>query len=289
MRTRTVSFLGCFLLAACGSGEGIQVVDHGAGGAGGDEGPAGTGGGGGVKPAGGGSGGGTAGSSGAGGGAAGMGGASGIEADTGAPPDDAGAPPGPDAGAGGATAAQVLFDGKTLTGWDGNPMIWSVKDEAIDGKSTNGGQLINTKDDYDDFRLIVSSRLLSMGNHLGICMFGARSAQWKYGGCMLVIPPQGGSWDYQKGGGLPGAMNVPHPAFPVADWHEAEILAHLKDGTIRMAVDGHEVLRWKDPNPGRLKKGPIGLQIHAGASEVQYKGISVEVAPKDDRLITVKN
>src|SRR5881392_3359771 len=35
-----------------------------------------------------------------------------------------------------------LFDGTTLTGWDGNPMIWSVKDGAIDGKSDNGGQLI---------------------------------------------------------------------------------------------------------------------------------------------------
>ena len=26
-----------------------------------------------------------------------------------------------------------LFDGKTLTGWDGNPKLWSVKDGAITG------------------------------------------------------------------------------------------------------------------------------------------------------------
>ena len=29
-----------------------------------------------------------------------------------------------------------LFDGKTLTGWDGNPTFWSVVDGAIVGRTT---------------------------------------------------------------------------------------------------------------------------------------------------------
>ena len=29
-----------------------------------------------------------------------------------------------------------LFDGKTLNGWDGNPLHWSVKDGAIVGENT---------------------------------------------------------------------------------------------------------------------------------------------------------
>jgi len=48
------------------------------------------------------------------------------------------------------------------------------------------------------------------------------------------------------------------------------------------------VTDYTDPNPGRRKKGPIGLQIHAHASEVQYKDITVEPAPTDNRLITLK-
>jgi hypothetical protein len=204
----------------------------------------------------------------------------GSMADASAPQSEAGGNP---------SAGNVLFDGKTLDGWEGNTALWSVKEGVIDGNTQKGGQLLNTKQDYDDFRFLVTSRLLTKGNHLGVCMFGSRSATFGYGGCMLVIPPQGGSWDYQKGGGLAGAKTFPHPAYDVSQWHQAEILGHLKDGTIRMAVDGVEVLQWKDANPGRLKKGPIGLQIHAGASEVQYKDISVEVAPKEDRLITVKN
>lgn len=53
-----------------------------------------------------------------------------------------------------------------------------------------------------------------------------------------------------------------------------------------MAVNGVEVTRYAE-DPARLRKGPIGLQIHAGASEVEYKDIAVEVDPKEDRLITV--
>jgi hypothetical protein len=37
-----------------------------------------------------------------------------------------------------------------------------------------------------------------------------------------------------------------------------------------------------------LKKGPIGLQAHAGNKDVRYKDIYIEVAPKEDRLITLK-
>jgi hypothetical protein len=54
-----------------------------------------------------------------------------------------------------------------------------------------------------------------------------------------------------------------------------------------MAVNGVEVTRYTDEDPTRLRRGPIGLQIHAGASEVEYKDLVVEVDPKEDRLVTL--
>ena len=80
----------------------------------------------------------------------------------------------------------------------------------------------------------------------------------------------------------------PHPDFDAHAWNETEILAHMGTGIIRMAVNGVEVTRYKDEDPTRLRKGPIGLQIHAGASEVEYKDLEIEVDPRDDRLLTVK-
>jgi hypothetical protein len=181
-----------------------------------------------------------------------------------------------------------LFDGATLTGWSGNPEIWSVKDGAIRGVAEKGGQLILTDGDYMDFRLILKSRLASEKNHLGVCFWGERRADWGYGQCILVIPPTGGMWDYHPGKKGPPREKLPHPDFDPHVWHETEILARFSTGTIRMAVNGVEVTRYKDADPTRLRKGPIGLQIHAGASEVEYKDLEIEVDPTEDRLVTVK-
>jgi hypothetical protein len=181
-----------------------------------------------------------------------------------------------------------LFDGATLAGWSGDPAIWSVKEGAIHGVAEKGGQLLLTSGDYADFRLILKSRLVSEKNHLGVCFWGDRRPDSGYGECILVIPPTGGMWDYHPGKKGPPREKLPHPDFDPHVWHETEILAHLRSGTIRMAVNGVEVTRYTDEDPARLRRGPIGLQIHAGASEVEYKDLEIEVDPKEDRLTTVK-
>jgi hypothetical protein len=182
-----------------------------------------------------------------------------------------------------------LFDGASLKGWSGNPTFWSVKDGAIHGVTNETrGELLLTDGDYGDFRLILKSRLVSESNHLGVCFWGERRADFRYGDCVLVIPPHGGMWDYRPGKGSPPRENIPHTKADPHQWHETEVLGNLKEGTLRMAVNGIEIVRYKDEDPARLKRGPIGLQIHSGASIVEYKDIEVEIDPKDDRLITVK-
>jgi hypothetical protein len=188
----------------------------------------------------------------------------------------------------GAAPRARLFDGASLAGWNGNPQIWSVKEGAIHGLVEKGGQLIVTDGDYTDFRLILKSRLVSEKNHLGVCFWGERKPDWGYGQCILVIPPSGGMWDYHPGKKGPPREKLPHPDFDPHVWHETEILAHMGTGIIRMAVNGVEVTRYKDEDPTRLRRGPIGLQIHAGASEVEYKELELEVDPHEDRLLTVK-
>lgn len=182
-----------------------------------------------------------------------------------------------------------IFDGTTLKGWSGNPTFWSVKDGAIHGVTNETrGELLLTDGDFGDFRLILKSRLVSDSNHLGVCFWGERRADFRYGECVLVIPPHGGMWDYRPGKGSPPRENIPHTKADPHQWHETEVLGNLKEGTLRMAVNGIEIVRYKDEDPARLKRGPIGLQIHSGASIVEYKDIEVEIDPKDDRLITVK-
>jgi hypothetical protein len=186
-------------------------------------------------------------------------------------------------------AGTALFDGVTLKGWNGDPAIWSVKDGAIHGVSETGSQLILSDGEYSDFRLILKSRLLSASNHLGVCFWGERKADWGYGECILVIPPTGHFWDYHPGmSDDPAYEKFAHPDLDPHVWHETEILARRRTGIVRVAVNGVEVTRYTDKNSTRLKKGPVGLQIHSGASEVEYKDIDIEVDPKEDRLVTVR-
>src|SRR5204863_8506594 len=77
-------------------------------------------------------------------------------------------------------------------------------------------------------------------------------------------------------------------------WCTTELLCNLEKGTMRAAVDGVEIARYKHAYPGerkdpekRIVAGPIGMFRHgAGASE--YKDIYVDANPRDDRLLTVK-
>jgi hypothetical protein len=57
-----------------------------------------------------------------------------------------------------------------------------------------------------------------------------------------------------------------------------------------VAVNGTAVVDWRDPEPERIKAGPIGLQLHSSTvpQEVQFKGLVLETFPKADQLLTVK-
>jgi hypothetical protein len=183
---------------------------------------------------------------------------------------------------------RTLFDGQSLAGWSGNES-WKVRDGAVDFEGNAGkGTLLVSEGDYSDFRMILQSRLVSEKNHLGVCFWGARQADHGYGDCILVIPPSGGMWDYHPGKKGPPRQKLADPKFDPHQWHKTEILAKRSTGQVRMAVDGVELLLYKDEDPKRLKHGPIGLQAHAGDSHVQYKDITIVTNPKTDGLITVK-
>ena len=69
---------------------------------------------------------------------------------------------------------------------------------------------------------------------------------------------------------------------------DVEILA--QGNRVRVAVNGAAVVDWRDPQPERIKDGPIGLQLHSNnvPQEIQFKGLKLETFPKEDKLVTVK-
>jgi hypothetical protein len=193
----------------------------------------------------------------------------------------------------GAGVTKTLFDGKTLDGWRGNLDWWSVKDGAIVGKSGSKvpTSFLYTKDNYSDFRLTLSSRMVESENHAGVCFWGEIAEQagnpWYTHG-PLVIFPNPSMWDYIEAKGLRVYRTTTEKVTSQHEWVKVEILA--QGNRVRSAFNGVQVMEWREPDPSRIKVGPIGIQLHAldGPQEVLYKDIVVETFPREDRLITLK-
>jgi len=198
-----------------------------------------------------------------------------------------------------------LFDGKTLHGWEGYPDLWSVQDGVIVAKSKDPlkySTYLVTKDKYADFRLTLSAKLVQSETHSGVAFWGeiypqadgkvtdpkADRSEHTYKGHLVMFPSGYGMYDLFGRNGLPVD---PAPAKKVGkqhDWNDIEILA--QGNRVRVAVNGAAVVDWRDPEPDRIKAGPIGLQLHSNPApeEVHFKGLVLETFPKEDRLITVK-
>ncbi len=85
----------------------------------------------------------------------------------------------------GAAAAQTLFNGENLEGWEGNPEFWRVEDGVIVGetsadKPTKGNTfLIWEGGDVGDFTLTLKARII--GNNSGVQVPGRRSSTRRIG------------------------------------------------------------------------------------------------------------
>ncbi len=196
-----------------------------------------------------------------------------------------------------------LFDGKTLDGWEGYEDLWSVKDGVIVAKNTKllkFSTYLLTKKNYTDFRLVFSAKLVESEMHSGVSFWGEvrpsvsknpeeDRSKYTYAGHLVMFPSGWGMYDLF---GREGRLGVDGgPAKKVGkqhDWNDIEILA--QGNRVRVAANGHAVVDWRDPEPKRIKDGPIGLQLHSNKvpQEIHFKGLELTTFPEEDRLITVK-
>jgi hypothetical protein len=195
-----------------------------------------------------------------------------------------------------------LFDGKTLDGWEGYSDLWSVKDGAIvarNDKPLKFSTYLLTKDKYTDFRLTFSAKLAESEMHSGVCFWGevrptvskdpeADRTKFTYAGHLVMFPSGWGMFDLFGRNGLPVSGAPAKTVGKQHDWNDIEILA--QGNRVRVAVNGTAVVDWRDPEPNRIKAGPIGLQLHSNTvpQEVRFKGLVLETFPREDKLLTVK-
>ncbi|MHC4253884.1 MAG: 3-keto-disaccharide hydrolase [Planctomycetota bacterium] len=194
-----------------------------------------------------------------------------------------------------------IFNGKDLTGWDGDPRLWSVKDGAIHGETTKAASakgntfLIWTAGKTKDFELRLSFRC-NATNNSGI-QYRSRHItkkarnKWVVRGYQHEIRnqnklPSVSGFIYAEGGkrgrmalvgdktvwGEDGQKKIVgklldaaeyKKLFKLNEWNEVVIIA--KGAHIRHYTNGRLVMDCVD-NPPKLahSDGVLAFQLHAG-------------------------
>ncbi|MBI2826227.1 MAG: DUF1080 domain-containing protein [Planctomycetia bacterium] len=188
-----------------------------------------------------------------------------------------------------------LFNGKDLTGWVGHKDLWSVRDRVIVGRNTEpvkvSTYLLTERNDFTDFRLTATVKLVESEMHSGIAMWGRNAPEHgdkhTFAGHLVMFPSAWGLFDLFGRGGLKvdgePAKKVGHQH----DWNDLEILA--QGNRIRLVVNGTQVVDWRDPDAKAMYEGPIGLQLHSNMvpQEIHFKNLVLTTFP-EDKLTTVK-
>lgn len=187
-----------------------------------------------------------------------------------------------------------IFNGKNLDGWQGHQKHWSVVDGVIVGKNTDEVKVstyLLTKDNYTDFRLLATVKLVESEMHSGIAFWGRNAPEQgdehTYAGHLVMFPSNWGLYDLFGRRGLPVDTAPAKRVGKQHDWNELEILA--QGNRIRVVANGALIMDWRDPEPNRVQAGPIGLQLHSNKvpQEVHFKGLKLMTFP-EDKLLTLK-
>ena len=174
-----------------------------------------------------------------------------------------------------------LFNGKDLTGWDGDTMLWKVADNSIVGDSPGikHNQFLCTKEEYGDFELKLEFRVKDGVGNSGVQFRTKRVPNStevsgyqadigeKYWGCLydesrrnkvLVQPPATFEATLKKG-----------------DWNEYSIRAEGDHLVLKM--NGVTTVDYREPDATIPRSGIIALQVHSGGPmKVEFRNIRIK-------------
>jgi putative membrane-bound dehydrogenase-like protein len=177
--------------------------------------------------------------------------------------------------------AKDLFNGKDLSGWDGDPNLWSVENGQIVGKSPGikKNEFLKSHIAAADFRLTLKVKLVPNKENSGVQFRSEALPDGEMKGPQADVGL--GWWGklYEENGRGVLSQGAGEKHVKADDWNEYEIVA--QGGKVKTTINGVVSVDLDDPNISR--RGVFGLQIHAGgAMEVRFKDIKLEVLPPKD-------
>ena len=195
-----------------------------------------------------------------------------------------------------------LFDGKTLTGWDFNPDMWSVKDGLITGGSTTEkitkNDFISTQKSYSNFELKLKIKV-SGDPKTGMLNSGIQIRSVRDGGAMSGYQIDcGAGWfgkiydEHRRNKVIwspsPEQQAALDKAIDVFGWNEYTIRA--EGPRIQTWINGVHCIDYTETDPNIALDGHIAPQVHSGGiCLVQVKDVTIEELPPTPNAPTWKS
>lgn len=183
--------------------------------------------------------------------------------------------------------AMSLFNGETITRWEGNAYWFRVEDESIVAgrleEKIPHNEFLCTTEVFDDFELRLEAKLVGEGNNAGVQFRSQRVA-----GSTEVSGYQadmGVAWNRPIWGALYDESRrrkmLAEPDSELAkrivkqgDWNEMRI--RCEGPRVQIFVNGERTVDFTETDDSIPRVGVIGLQIHSGKpTEAWYRNIRI--------------
>ena len=185
-------------------------------------------------------------------------------------------------------AAVPLFDGTTLTGWEGDTKTtWRVRDGVIVGGSFEGvprNEFLATTATYRDFVLRLEYRLEGREGFVngGVQIRSVRIADPanEMSGYQADIGKDWSGCIYDESRRnkvmAPADQKLVARIEKPGDWNQYEI--RCEGRRIRLSINGTQTVDYTEADEAITQNGLIALQIHGGAkAEISFRAITIEV------------
>jgi hypothetical protein len=175
-----------------------------------------------------------------------------------------------------------LFNGKDLTGWEGNKELWIVKDGMLVGKSPGiqQNEFLATEKSFGNFELRLEFRMIDGKGNSGI----------QYRSKRVPDSTEVSGYQADLGDSYWGALYDESRRNRVLQAPKAEELAKVlkKDGWneyviraegthLTQFVNGLKTVDYEEKEADIADKGIMAVQIHSGGPmEIQFKNIRIK-------------
>jgi hypothetical protein len=171
-----------------------------------------------------------------------------------------------------------LFNGKDLTGWEGETQLWSARDGMIVGKSPGikYNTFLATTKEYQDFELKLSFRLVGGAGNSGVQIRSARRPNSpQVVGYQADIGEKHWGSLYDEARRDKFLLDARQDGTTKEDgWNDYVI--RCQGDHFELTLNGVKTVDYHEADASIPRSGIIALQVHAGAPmEIQFKDIRI--------------